>query len=64
MLEKLKPYFGMSSLSWISSIIDVGEKLIIMSFSTGQNLGDAGMARTFVMVYTLPSRINGLNLLV
>jgi hypothetical protein len=61
MLEKLKPCFGMSSLSWISSILVVGEKLIILSFSTGQNLGGAGMTLTFVMVYTLPSRINGLN---
>jgi hypothetical protein len=39
----------------------VGKKLTIMSFSTGPNLGVAGMTLTFLMVYTLPYRINGLN---
>ena len=39
MLEKLNPCFGMSSLSWISSILVVGVKLIILSFSTGRTLG-------------------------
>ena len=51
MLEKLKPYFGMSSLSSISSIFVVGKKLIIISFCTGRNLAAAGMTHIFNEVH-------------